>query len=123
MGCDELNELTKNDLNEIGAHTVGHPKLSLLSVEDQVFEIRESKRQLEEVVGKKIKSFAYPFGGTDDYSLKTIALLKENGFDSACSAMPGCVRPGVDSFQLPRFFIRNWDREEFARQLACFRTQ
>jgi peptidoglycan/xylan/chitin deacetylase (PgdA/CDA1 family) len=123
MTAGEVRELAKDGLIEIGAHTVRHPKLSRQSPEEQAYEINESRRVLRDMVGREIEHFAYPHGGTEDYTAQTIAAVKQAGFRCGYSAMPACVRRGSDRFQLPRFFVRDWEGEEFTRQLELFTRQ
>ncbi|HZG67169.1 MAG TPA: hypothetical protein VEZ12_10525, partial [Herpetosiphonaceae bacterium] len=59
-------------------------------------------------------SFAFPFG---DFTLDTIALVREAGFTVACTTRAGSVGAGGDTLQLPRFEVRNWSKDEFARCL------
>ncbi|MCX6750242.1 MAG: polysaccharide deacetylase family protein, partial [Candidatus Pacearchaeota archaeon] len=61
----EIIELSKDF--EIGAHTMTHPRLTKVSEEEAFKEILESKRYLEKLTGKEIKSFCYPGG---DYNKK-----------------------------------------------------
>jgi len=52
--------------HEIGSHTCTHPNLLLLSPSEREFELRESKKWLENLIGKSISSFAYPYFLYDD---------------------------------------------------------
>src|SRR5207253_879407 len=76
----EVIELSKSELIEIGAHTVTHPMLSELSIDQQRAEIRSSKQMLEEMIGRRVSSFAYPYGTTDSYTAGTVASVREAGF-------------------------------------------
>jgi peptidoglycan/xylan/chitin deacetylase (PgdA/CDA1 family) len=71
----EIKELSSDF--EIGAHTMTHPRLSTLSVIDAYKEIIESKRYVEQVVGKPVVSFCYPGG---DYTKKNVEQVREAGF-------------------------------------------
>jgi peptidoglycan/xylan/chitin deacetylase (PgdA/CDA1 family) len=113
----EVVRLAEGGIVEIGAHTVSHPVLSGLSVEAQREEIRGSKRQLEEASGQRIGSFAYPYGGRSHYTQETVRAVREAGFNLACSNFDGAVRRSADMWQLPRFLVRNWNGDEFARHL------
>ena len=62
LTADELRELGWGDLVEIGAHTLTHPVLAQLPLEQQEQEIAGSKRRLEAATGKNVTSFAYPYG-------------------------------------------------------------
>ena len=48
--------------HEIGAHTLTHPNLTLLETSEAEDEIAGSKQDLEEILGAKIRGFAYPYG-------------------------------------------------------------
>ena len=112
---EELTELGKGGLIEIGAHTVSHPPLRELPPELQRIEIIQSKQALEHVLGSPVSSFAYPFGA---FSGETVAIVGSSGFDRACSTHPRAVKRGEDRYRMPRFQVDDWDGEEFARRLA-----
>ena len=118
---DEVRHATKDGLVEVGSHTETHPVLSALSVSTQRKEIGQSKSRLEEILGHPVTSFAYPYGTRADYTGETVQLVQEAGYDHACSNFEGLVRRASDPWQLPRFLVRNWDGEEFARKLIAWR--
>ncbi len=47
---------------EIGSHTVTHPDLTGIDRETLDRELSESKVRLEQIVGREVSSFCYPFG-------------------------------------------------------------
>jgi peptidoglycan/xylan/chitin deacetylase (PgdA/CDA1 family) len=117
LASDELQTLAHDSLIEVGAHTMTHPVLSNLPVEAQRAEIVGSKCRLEEVTGHCVTSFAYPFGTQGDYTTDTVTLVREAGFECACSNFPGLVTWESDPHQLPRLLVRDWDGEEFAHRM------
>lgn len=120
LDANEIVSLASSEWIEIGAHTVSHPVLSRLSIEQQQFEIQKSKCDLEQLLGRPVKGFSYPHGQKTDYTAQTAALVQEAGFTYACSSLPGEVWPDSDRFQLPRMVVRDWDGEEFSRRLWHF---
>ena len=110
----ELRKLGQGKLIEIGAHTVNHPLLSAHPTALQQDEIQNSKAYLEAVLSRSVTSFAYPFG---DYTLETVDLVREAGFDCACSVVEDIVWRKSNRFELPRFGVNDWNGEEFAKQL------
>jgi peptidoglycan/xylan/chitin deacetylase (PgdA/CDA1 family) len=114
---EEIRRLREPGLIDIGAHTCTHPMLSQLPAGEQLQEISRSKELLEEIVGNPIEAFSYPYGGRFDYSQDTVDLVRRSGFRLACSNFEGHVRGSNDFYQLPRYLVRNWDGDIFARHL------
>jgi peptidoglycan/xylan/chitin deacetylase (PgdA/CDA1 family) len=96
-----------------------HPVLSSMRRERQKAEIVESKRRLQEIIGSRILSFAYPYGGPEDYSVDTMELVRQAGFGYACGNSPSCIGVGWGGsrYAIPRFTVRDWDGDAFARRL------
>jgi peptidoglycan/xylan/chitin deacetylase (PgdA/CDA1 family) len=106
----------------IGAHTVNHPILAALSVEQAREEISTSRRVLESITGRRVMAFAYPNGQPgDDYTERDRDIVRELGFDCALSTWWGVASRDSDRYQLPRF--TPWDRSPdrwLARLLLAF---
>ena len=117
LSPDEVVRLADGNLVEIGSHTVTHPVLSGMPAGLQRTEIRQSKARLEEILGRGVSSFAYPFGTRADYTKETVGIVRESGFMSACSNFRGLVQNGVNPYELPRYLVRNWPGEQFAHRL------
>lgn len=118
LSAEGIMQLVDGGLIEVGAHTALHVVLSGQSRENQRSEILQSKTDLEELVGKPVTSFAYPYGGRSDYTRETIDVVREAGFTCACSTIGGCASPRSDLFQLPRVLVRDWDGDRFADVLT-----
>lgn len=112
---DEAVRLAKGGLVEIGAHTMTHPSLPALPPECQRREIQGSKAACEEIAGRRVTSFSYPFG---DHAPATAALVREAGFHSACTTIPGWLRRDHDRLRLPRVQAQDWDGADLERRLA-----
>lgn len=117
---DELSVLARGGLVEIGCHTVTHPALSALPLESQGREIRQSKASLEEVLGRRITSFAYPYGRPSDYTEQTTSLVREAGFFCACSTVASALTRQADRFQLPRVQVVDCNGEDFEAKLKAW---
>lgn len=116
----EAVNLADGDLIDVGAHTVSHPQLGSMPLDVQRDEIVGGKVQLEQLFGRSIRLFAYPFGRSCDYTADTVSLGREANYDAACSNFSGVVRPGTDRWQLPRFQVHDWDGDEFLQRLELW---
>jgi peptidoglycan/xylan/chitin deacetylase (PgdA/CDA1 family) len=94
---------------EIGAHSVAHSNLARESAEFQRQEIFESKLQLEHSIGRRVRYFAYPFGGPSHVSSETLSLTEQAGYRAAFMNVPGAISSGQNRFKLPRLLVRNED--------------
>jgi peptidoglycan/xylan/chitin deacetylase (PgdA/CDA1 family) len=120
LNLDELRMLCDNGLLEIGSHTITHPVLSTQPLDVQKREIVQSKQYLEDILGRPVNSFSYPYGGINDLSDKTMRLIREAGYLVACTTISSFVTRQSDSYYLPRYMIKDCGREEFASRIKSF---
>lgn len=113
LTISELQKLALGGLIEIGAHTVNHVVLSSESDESQHQEIVTSKQTLENILGMQIKSFSYPFGGTEDVSASTQALVQQAGFNCGIANVNSSIHSDANLFWLPRRLVRDWNIRDF----------
>jgi peptidoglycan/xylan/chitin deacetylase (PgdA/CDA1 family) len=116
---EELLDLERGGLVEIGAHTLTHPSLPAHSLAVQRVEIQQSKQELEQLLHHSVDSFAYPFG---DFNQHSVRAVKEAGFKQACSTVQLGVEQGSNCFQMPRFEVQNWTRKEFEENISRWLT-
>jgi len=100
---DQVREMADAGM-EFGAHTMTHAILSGLSQDEQRWEIRQSKEQIEHRLGRPVHFFSYPNGEPCDYTDQTVSLLEELGFRAACTLTPGDTDVG-HPYTLPRIGI------------------
>lgn len=117
MGASELRLMVRSGLVEVGAHSVHHLMLAQHPLQVQRTEIAESKRQLEQAIGRPVNSFAYPYGGKSAVDNRTVECVREAGFGLACDNVPGAIGNDTDPFALPRLLVRDWDSSEFRRRV------
>jgi len=118
LGSDELVELTRSGLVEVGAHTGSHPRLADLSLPDQEREIVRSKRWLEEVLGSEVRSFSYPYGLAENYGPETVSIVRRAGFRYACAVALEPVTPNSSPLELPRLPVEDWEPAELAARIS-----
>ena len=66
---------------EIGSHTVHHPDLTRVSVNQARKELIESKDRLEHEINKPVSLISFPFGRYND---TVIQICKETGYQHGC---------------------------------------
>jgi peptidoglycan/xylan/chitin deacetylase (PgdA/CDA1 family) len=100
MTRSQIRELA--DLgHEIGAHSVSHRKLPHLPIADVRREMSESRARLEDLVGRPVTSFAYPYGA---FTEAVRGEAEAAGFDVAATVRHRLVPPDPDWLALPRIW-------------------
>ena len=87
---------------ECGAHTHSHPQLDIISPMAARTEIRRSKADLEDCLGHRVESFAYPHGYA---SLRVREIVHQEGFTSACRVRHALSSSREDPFALSRIIM------------------
>lgn len=118
LTSEQLVQLARSPFVEIGAHTVNHPRLSVLTPEAQMTEIYLSKRQLEAMIGKPVTLFSYPFGTAGDFSAMTVDIVRHSGFTGGIANIQGRILPPLNRYRVPRRLVRNWPLDDFATWLT-----
>ena len=101
---------------EIGAHTRTHPDMGAVSDPAEIFdEVIAGTREMESLLGIKMRHFAFPFGQYVNLNVDAFMLLKQQGFESVSSAYGGWNEVGGDSFHIQRVHgdpdftrMKNW---------------
>jgi peptidoglycan/xylan/chitin deacetylase (PgdA/CDA1 family) len=108
MSWEQITELDRAGW-EIGSHTRTHPYLTQLDDGALVTELRGSREDCEERLGKPCRSLAYPYG---DFDQRVVEATSAAGYQAACTlparlhrALPlTWPRVGIyHSDDLPRF--------------------
>jgi peptidoglycan/xylan/chitin deacetylase (PgdA/CDA1 family) len=83
--------------HEIGAHTLTHPDLTRLSRAGKKNEIEGGKKWLEDVIGRPVAMFCYPFGRFDAEAKELVA---QAGFKGARTTQQFVIAPPTDRFAI-----------------------
>ncbi|MBO4556670.1 MAG: polysaccharide deacetylase family protein, partial [Elusimicrobiales bacterium] len=79
---DQLKEMQESGVFDFGGHTLNHPHLTKIDHEDAKTEINQSKKKIEEALGRELCAFAYPYGdGAYNEGVRKIALDAGYTFD------------------------------------------
>jgi peptidoglycan/xylan/chitin deacetylase (PgdA/CDA1 family) len=84
-----------------GAHTMTHPSLRRLASEELLWEVRESRRSVEEKLGRQVEDFCYPFGHWNEAVVDSVRLW----YRSAVTSDPGRVEAPADVYRLRRISV------------------
>jgi peptidoglycan/xylan/chitin deacetylase (PgdA/CDA1 family) len=90
MNWDQLRELASRGFS-IQSHTVTHPALEELQDKDILYELSESKKKIQDEIGKEVKYLSLPFGS---YKRNVTRIAQEVGYAGVLTSFP---------------FSRNWD--------------
>jgi peptidoglycan/xylan/chitin deacetylase (PgdA/CDA1 family) len=99
MSREEILEWQSAGL-EIGSHTMTHPRLTAIPPDQARREIFDSKKILEDLCGRPVPHFAYPYG---DWNPAIRDLVAEAGYETAAVAYPGVNTFESDRLTLQRF--------------------
>jgi peptidoglycan/xylan/chitin deacetylase (PgdA/CDA1 family) len=119
----ELQRLARSPWVAIGSHARSHSSLAALDRTAQEEEAVRSRREIEEIIGKPVTLFAYPFGNREDFSPTTVEVVRAAGYDYAFSGTPAPVRPDFDPYEVPRCEIVNDGALTFARRLMRYQKR
>ena len=73
------------DLITIGSHTMTHPFLTRVQEADARRELRESRKELENMLGRRIALFSFPHG---DFNGKLVEWCRESGYEHVFTILP-----------------------------------
>lgn len=114
MKSEEVVKMADGGLIEIGSHTVTHSLLTAHSRKVQYEELTKSKRNLENLLNRPVTLFCYPYGGIET---AVSELVRDVGFEGACTTVSKPVTAGSPLFQLPRCWVGDCDGETLTNHL------
>ena len=131
MSWDEVREMVAAGI-AVQAHTVNHPILTRISLDEARTEAVGAKETLEQHTGRPVVAFAYPNGMAADFNPALEAMLAGAGFEAAFTLLPGPASPAearrrplsirrvqiVSRDTLPRFAAKLVGLPRLVRSLA-----
>lgn len=117
MTWDQIKEVRDSGM-AIGSHSLTHPNLNKIKDYSKLLkEMTDSKKILEDKVGIKITSFAYPYGIYNDNAIKAV---KEAGYTSAVIDTGGTIQYINKPLELKRFNM-GYDYKTFEEIFQYFK--
>ena len=99
-----IEDLKKQGM-EVGAHSMTHPNLKHSKMGKVLYEVHESKKELEAHLGIPVLDFAYPGG---DFNSSTVAVVRAAGFRSAVATWHSVYHTyGMNAYAIPRVHVDN----------------
>lgn len=92
---------------ELAGHTHTHPHLDQLDASSALEEIRRGKEELEQRFQTVVTTFCYPYGHLNS---ETPNLVRQAGFQGACTTQSGIATAATSPFLIPRIKISFRDR-------------
>jgi peptidoglycan/xylan/chitin deacetylase (PgdA/CDA1 family) len=105
ISWDEVLQLMEVNV-QMGSHTMHHPTLSAISLQEAAAELADSKTLIERRINQDVRHFAYPYGRSLDYN----AAVKQEVskiYSTAVTAINGINYPGHDLWELDRVIVEN----------------
>lgn len=118
MTADEVRSAVHHGM-EIGSHGLNHVVLTDTDDQTLTAEAAHSREILEQVIGRKVLGFCYPFGRQDP---RVVEAVRRAGYDYACAIWPS---PAIGRHAIPRTYVHDRDtswRLDAKRVVACIRV-
>ena len=97
LSWEQLKEMAEDHIT-VGSHSLTHARLTRVPLTKVREEVADSKRVLEDRLGRPVGWFCYPGGA---FSTEVVRLVQLAGYSGACS-----IRPGANTARTNRFVLR-----------------
>jgi len=104
----QIREISDSGI-EIGSHTLTHRNLAKLKENEARKEIMDSKKRIEDAIGKGVRYFSYPYGGRNAFNKDVKMMVKDSGYEKAFTNIMGFNNSERDSYELNRIRIYGSD--------------
>ena len=108
LGGRDIRQLSDMGFT-VGSHSCSHRSMVSLSRSECLREAVESRHILEDITGRAVEMFAYPFGTAVDFGALTERALDEAGYRWAFTSQHGSLSPATHPLRVPRVKIENSD--------------
>ena len=121
MTAEHLRALPRTVVT-FGSHTVTHPRLTRLSIEEARREIEESRRHLEKLVNQPVSLFSFPYGL---FSPHLVRWCREAGYQRVFITEPLSAFSEPSEFLTGRVSVdpTDWPLEFWLKLLGAYRWQ
>jgi len=119
LGPEQISALDKN-LVTIGSHSVSHPFFPRLTSEDACIEFSRSKMNLEQITGRPVEAFSFPYGA---FTPQQVELARQAGYQRVYTTQPTLATGKMNGFVLGRIDVKptDWVLEIFLKVHGAYR--
>lgn len=103
LSWKEISDMHKQGI-KFGAHTVTHPVLTHIPIDQVEFELRDSRNRLGSYIKDSVLSFAYPYG---IFNQRIADMVRDVGYSYAFTTFYGVNTHARDPYKLKRIGINN----------------
>jgi peptidoglycan/xylan/chitin deacetylase (PgdA/CDA1 family) len=114
----QISEMAQQGIS-FGAHTMNHPLLTQIPLQEAAGEILKSWQLLTEKTGE-IKAFAYPHGEKDDYNDDIKNIVAKSSMNCALTTVHGQNTIDSDLYELKRTAVERTDESLFFFRLLLW---
>lgn len=101
LTSQQLKEMKESGIIDIQSHSLSHPYLSRINIEQAEKEIVDSKKVLKDLLDIDSNVFCYPIG---DYNKKVVDIVKEN-YNYGLNMLGGVYNSKIHSkYNIPRIY-------------------
>jgi peptidoglycan/xylan/chitin deacetylase (PgdA/CDA1 family) len=119
MTEEQVRAMSREEGIDIGGHTVSHPILARIDLDESRREIETNRDQITTLTGAPPRCFAYPNGKPNlDYTSAHARMVSSVGYQAAVSTAVGVAAEDADPFQLPRFMPRERSAAQFVARMV-----
>lgn len=114
LNAQQLREMEDSGM-EVCSHTVSHCRLTLADDETVAKELSDSRKQLSDILGRDVTTFAYPYGL---HNKLVVEATRRAGYKVAFTTITGFGTAEDDLLQVRRIMVANTDSMSwFSRKL------
>ena len=117
LSHEQIKIMSQDDRCSFGSHTLSHKRLMLLDDKDLEKEVAMSRQILEKILGKEVKTLAYPYGFWSESAKRA---LREAGYEMAFTVVSGFNDKNTDPLELRRIVVYRTLTERYWAKLIDF---
>jgi peptidoglycan/xylan/chitin deacetylase (PgdA/CDA1 family) len=118
LGAGAVRDLTAKPLVAVGSHCRTHRNLLSLEDGESLREIRDSKTELESLLGSGVESISFPFGAYED---RHVEFAFEAGYEACFSISPEPYRDDERVIGRVRVDPADWPLEFYLKMTGAYR--